>query len=167
VIRWQSGIIRAFITAGVSLAAPHVVRAHDIHTTLATITTTAGGTQVVIRSFADDFSATVARFRGRPAPADSSVSEHDAEAYSRATLRVVNAAGAVVLPTSCGLRRERDVYLLCLRLPQSADIRGWRVQSSMLTELHADQVNIVQVVRDGRRRTVLCTKGSAMQVLVP
>jgi hypothetical protein len=167
VIPANSGIIRAFIIGACTCGAASAARAHDIHTTLASVTTDASGTTITVRSFADDFSASVARSFGRPAPADSSVTERDAFAYAVANLGIVTARGGTVAPVSCGLRRERDLYFICVRIPPAPATGALRIRNTMLTELHADQVNIVQVVQGNRRKTLLFTKGSAAQTLTP
>ena len=48
-----------------TLALPAVVEAHAIHTTLTVLTTSPTGITLNIRAFADDFSASVAKFAGR------------------------------------------------------------------------------------------------------
>ena len=141
------------------------VRAHAIHTTLSVVTSDAAGTTIMIRAFADDFSASVSRFSRQTTPADWAVTERAAAAYAIANFRVRDAAGQALIPAPCGLRREGELYFLCLRVARNDGAEGWRLQNAMLTELHADQVNIVQVTVNGSRRTMLFTKGSAASAL--
>ena len=143
-------------TLGVAMASG--ARAHAIHTTQTEIVADAQGMTIRIRTFADDFSASVARFAGRPVPADSSASETDALRYVRAQFLVTDDRGKALLLEPCGMRKESGLYWLCFRVRSGAPLR---IRNGMLTELHADQVNIVQVVSGATRRTLLFTRSSA------
>ena len=143
------------------LALPTVVEAHAIHTTLTVLTATQTGLNLNIRAFADDFSATVATFAGRKPPADSSAPEPDVVRYVRSHFAVRDAQGRMVTLESCGIRRAAELYWLCFRAALPSGSAGVVVRNQMLTEFHADQVNIVQVDDRGTRRTLLFTKASA------
>ena len=145
---------------GVAVAA-RVAQAHPIHTTLTVITPDANGATFSVRAFADDFSSVVARFVGKTPPKDSSALDVDVTRYVGAHFTVANAAGMPIVLQPCGVRREKELYWICFRvvLPNSA--RGAKIRNQMLTELHSDQVNIVQVENKGARKTMLFTKGSA------
>jgi hypothetical protein len=141
----------------VALAAAPV---HAVHSTYTTIKIEDGDATIRIRTFADDFSASVARFAGREVPRDYSAPAPDVDRYVAAHFRVMSADGTALRLQSCGLGRERDAYRLCFRVSTRASIRALRIRNLMLTELHADQINIVQVEVDGARRTHLFTKDS-------
>ena len=143
------------------LVLPTVVEAHAIHTTLTVLTASPAGLTLNIRVFADDFSATVATFAGRRAPADSSAPAPDVVRYVRAKFAVRDAQGRMVVLESCGIRRAAELYWLCFRAALPSGSAGVVVRNQMLTEYHADQVNIVQVDDRGTRRTLLFTKASA------
>jgi hypothetical protein len=143
----------------------HVAQAHAIHTTLTVLTPTADGITLLVRAFADDFSASVARYAGKPAPADSSAPELDVMRYMRAQLTVQNAAGEPVVLQPCGMRRADGLYWVCFRAVLPSRGRGALLRNRMLTELHVDQVNIVQSNNNGARATMLFTKASAPSVL--
>lgn len=144
----------------IGLAAP-AARAHPIHTTLTVVTTDATGISLNIRAFADDFSATVAKFAGKRAPADSSAPDADVLRYVRAQFAVKDASGRQVELQPCGVRRAAELYWLCFKAVLPSGVGGTLVRNQMLTELHSDQVNIVQVEGKGTRKTLLFTKGSA------
>jgi hypothetical protein len=156
--------LRLTMVAAMLALGPRAAAAHPIHTTLTVIT--AGpdhrGLEINIRAFADDFSASVARFAGRRPPADSSLVPDEATRYVRARLSVTGVDGAPLALEPCGVRRSRELYWLCFRVAAG---RGVRVGNQMLTELHDDQVNIVQLERGGERRSYLFTKGSAASAL--
>ncbi len=140
---------------------PTILHAHAIHTTLTVLTTTPGVLTFNIRSFADDFSASVARHAGRPVPRDSSVRAEDVTRYVRDRFVVRDAAGRPMMLEPCGVRRSGELYWLCFRAALPAGLKNTVMRNQMLTELHTDQVNIVQVNDGGTRRTRLFTRASA------
>lgn len=137
---------------------PERATAHAIHTTLTTVTVDARGMTLSVRAFADDLSASVAAFVGKPAPSDWAVPEADAARYLAGQVRILDATGRALTLRGCGVRRERDVFWLCLRVDGVTDLRVLQAENRILTERHADQVNIVQVDAAGRRKTLLFTK---------
>ena len=157
--------VRVLFGAACTVVMPQVLRAHAIHTTMTVLTTTSSGLTLNIRAFADDFSATVARFAGRRAPADSSAPALDVARYVNAHFTVLDGAGRMVTLESCGIRRANELYWLCFRAVTPRNGTGVRLRNRMLTELHDDQVNIVQVEHRGARRTLLFTKASAAALL--
>jgi hypothetical protein len=143
------------------LATPLAARAHPIHTTLTVVTfdPRSGQFTLSIRAFADDFSAAVARAAGRTAPRDSSLVALEAERYVRERVTV---AGAELVP--CGIERRGESYVLCFRA-SVADPGAATMKNTLLTELHADQVNVVQVAhRDTRRTHVFTAKTAALKL---
>ena len=139
----------------------NVAHAHPIHTTLTKVTSDDHSLTLNIRAFADDFSATVAKFAGRAAPRDSSAPADDVIKYARNFVTVHDAAGKPVQLESCGIRRANELYWLCFKVAVGGNSKGIRLQNQMLTELHADQVNIVQLDGPNAHKTMLFTKGSA------
>ena len=102
---------------------------------------------------------------GHPVPADSSASDADALRYVRAQFRVSDDRGNAVLLESCGMRRESGLFWLCFRATAATPGGRFGIRNSMLTELHSDQVNIVQIVSSGARKTMLFTRNSAPSVV--
>jgi hypothetical protein len=143
-----------------TLALPAVIEAHAIHTTLTVLTASPVGVTLTIRAFADDFSASVAKFNHRTPPTDSSASRADVEHYVRSTFELRDAQGRALQLASCGVQRLADLYWLCFRTALPAGVAGVVVRNQMLTEYHADQVNIIQIDDRGARRTLLFTKTS-------
>ncbi|MEP6778997.1 MAG: DUF6702 family protein [Gemmatimonadaceae bacterium] len=135
--------------------------AHPIHTTLTKVTSDEHSITLNIRAFADDFSTTVAKFAGKAAPRDSSALSDDVIRYARNFVSVKDASGKPVQLESCGIRRANELYWLCFKVNVASNSKGVRLQNQMLTELHADQVNIVQLDGPNTHKTMLFTKGSA------
>lgn len=150
------GWMRALVAAG--LMWPRPVVAHPIHTTLTTVSLGSRGVVLSVRAFADDLSASVAAYAGKPAPVDWSVPESDAARYVDAHLRVLDGAGRALSLRHCGVRRERDVVWLCVTIDGATDVRVLQAENRILMERHADQVNIVQIDAAGARKTLLFTK---------
>lgn len=139
--------------------------AHPIHTTLAELSydPSARLLNVSLRVFADDFAAAVQprRARGLDAmPPDSAMLRYVTERF----FVIVPGAGRMAMRW-CGARREGDVLFLCLRATAQRSPAGARVSNTLLTEVFADQVNIVQASYDGRRRTVLFTPRDGVKSL--
>lgn len=139
--------------------------AHPIHTTLTKVSVAGTSVTFNIRAFADDFSATVAKFAGRNIPRDSSVVADDVMRYARAHILIQAPGGAPLMFESCGVKRANELYWLCFRVVSPNGLRGLQFRNSMLTELHSDQVNIVQTEPPAERRTLLFTRSSPFAVL--
>ena len=141
--------------------------AHPIHTTMTILVSADGGRTITVnvRAFADDFSATVAAFAGKPAPKDSSAVPEDVTRYVRSHFTFADAAGAALVMEPCGVRRANELYWLCYKVSLPAGPHGVKVRNQMLTELHPDQVNIVQLESGSVRKSYLFTKGSAASAL--
>ena len=144
-----------------SASTAQIAFAHPIHTTLTKITSDQHTITLNIRAFADDFSATVAKFAGRAAPRDSSAPPEDVLRYARKFVAVFDGAGKVVELEACGVRRANELYWLCFKVTIAGSAKGAKLQNQMLTELHPDQVNIVQLDGSSVHKTTLFTKGSA------
>lgn len=142
---------------------------HPIHTTVTVIKRDATGhaLNVSVRAFADDFSAAVARFAGRPSPVDSSAPLADVIRYVQAKVEIRDARGTTVPLVSCGMTRVRELYWLCFTVALKDGARSLSVRNQLLTELHADQVNIIQLERGRDRSTLLFTRGSAARPVAP
>ena len=135
--------------------------AHPIHTTYAEVVTDATTVTVTIRAFADDLSAAVARFNGRAASADSSAPAADVQRYADALLQVRDASGRAVALAPCGVKRAGIVTFVCVRFPRQP---GLTATNRLLTDRHADQVNIMRATGG---RTVLFTATTPAQSLLP
>jgi len=157
--------LAAACIAATMLMTPRVASAHAIHTTLTVLTITPGAVTFTVRSFADDFSSSVARHAGHAMPRDSSVRADEATRYVRTQFALHDAGGRALTLEPCGLRREGGLYFVCFRAVLTAGMGGVRVHNRILTELHADQVNIVQVDDHGARRTLLFTRASTPRLI--
>lgn len=147
------------------LSAARPALAHPLHTTLAELTYDPSSRllNVSLRVFAGDFADAVhaRRARGLEAmPPDSAMLRYVTERF----FVVAPGAGRVALRW-CGVRREGDVLFLCLRATAQRSPAGSRMSNTLLNEVFADQVNIVQASYDGRRSTVLFTRRDGVKAL--
>ncbi|WP_373061699.1 DUF6702 family protein [Gemmatimonas sp.] len=161
-----SAVRRAAVLLLCSCSLTSPARAHAIHTTHSTVTADAQGYTLTVRAFADDLSASVARFNGRTPPADSSVRVPELVAYAMARVGIASAAGVQVVLQSCGVKRMQDTYVLCFRVATNPRTATLKLGNQMLVELHSDQVNIVQCDVAGSQRTHLFTRGRAPTIIV-
>lgn len=121
--------------------------AHPIHSTLTELSEdrARGVVRASIRVFADDYERAPARVS--------------------ASFAFVDRSGRTLPATPCGIRRAGEVYLLCLESPASSGLAGLKVRAAMLCELYDDQVNVVQGVVAGARRSLLFTRGDGVKTL--
>ena len=132
--------------------------AHPIHTTMTAVSWRDGQLTLSVRTFADDFSASVATFVGKAPTPDWAVSEADVSRYMASRLQLRDAAGALLPMHLCGVQRTRELYQVCLRFDGVANVRGLQMENRLLIERHDDQVNIMQVDAPGARKTLLFTR---------
>jgi hypothetical protein len=124
--------------------------AHPLHTTLTQIELRGadGSVQLTVRAFSDDLRAALG----------GDVSDSAASRYVRSAVTLADRTGRAVPLAWCGLRRSDGVVWLCLCGTAPA-AGGLRVRVAVLFELYADQINIVQTNREGRRAALLFTRG--------
>lgn len=137
-------------------------RAHPLHTTITELSEdrASGVVRATIRVFADDFGAAVSRARrgGLPAAAGA---QWDATAlgYLATTFGFLDRAGRALPMHTCGTRRTGELLWICVETSSPSGLAALQVRNAMLSELFADQVNVVQVSLNGARRSLLFTKG--------
>jgi hypothetical protein len=161
VARLAAGLSIVGVLAGVRTA-----WSHPIHTTLTEISLDSrdGTMQLTIRSFADDFSAAVAKHARKPRPADYAVPDADIVSYVSSAVFVDDTRGKPAPIVWVGSRRAGDVVWVTFRVPTVRALHGVRVASTLLFELYDDQVNIVQTTAEGRHRSMLFTAGDGKRL---
>jgi len=163
-------LMRALVVAAMSLVAlatsPGSAEGHPLHTTMMDLSydPASRALNVMIRVFADDFSAAVMPSVPRRAeiviPSDTAILRYVTGRFG------VTGPGGHVSMRWCGLRREGKVLFLCLRGTVPGTLAGASLSNGLLTEMFADQVNVVQVSYDGRRRTLLFTPRDGAKALL-
>ncbi len=139
--------------------------AHPLHTTYTELTISGGHTaRAMIRVFADDFTAIVLRAYpvAKRSPRDF---ERAAYTYVARRFALVDSAGTRYSLGWCGLRREANFIWLCVGSDHfSADGRPQLV-NRLLNEVYSDQINVVRVSTNGRRRLLLFARGDGAKPL--
>ncbi len=149
-----------------ALCIPRGAKAHPIHTTLSELATQPDGSLTLrIRTFADDFSAAVARYVKRKAAADYAVPDSDATRYVENVVQIVESDGRPVRLRFVSQRRAGDAVFLELRADTPHRLTGAKVLIVMLFEVHADQVNIVQASYGAVHHTTLFSRGDGAKKL--
>lgn len=139
---------------------------HPLHTTLAVFSVRGDASVAIsIRAFADDFGAAVRLHAGDRSAMSALPSEAAIEAYTRSAMRLTTSAGRAVPLRWCGARHEGDLVWICLEAPARTMAGSLRLRDALLVERFDDQVNIVQVIRDAHRATILFTKSDGAKVL--
>ena len=147
------------------LPAARAAFAHPLHTTLTQLTYDGRSRvlSVLVRVFADDFSAAVlpgARAGSLVIPPDSAMLRYVSGRFA------LHAAGGQPIPLRwCGMRRDGEALFVCLRATAQPSPAGARMRNTLLGEMFADQVNIVQASYGGARRTLLFTTRDGTKTL--
>jgi hypothetical protein len=151
--------VRRHFEVGSVHAAARASARHPLHTSLTRVGITADGViSVRVRTFSDDFSAAVSRATGSRVEADHVVADRAAERYVGASLRLT-IGGTPVALRLISQRRDGDVTWLELRATRKGTLRGALIESRLLMDFHADQVNIVQATYEGRSHTMSFSPG--------
>ncbi len=132
--------------------------AHPLHTTLTELSYgPEGRIELRIRAFVDDFSRVVGRVaRSREQAGLSRIGS--TAAYLAWAVRLRDSDGGVVALRPVGMRREGDVFWICLRGSAPAGIAGGAVRNSLLFDLYDDQVNLLRASYAGRTESLLFTR---------
>jgi len=144
-----------------------VPRAHPMHSTLTEVVQdeARGTLRLTIRVFADDFGLALARASGVAVPPAGPGWETAALRYAATVVGVRDARGGAVALRPCGIRRTSGVLWLCLETTALTSTQGVQLLAGMLCELYDDQVNVVQVVIGGVRRSMLFVHGDGYKSL--
>lgn len=139
--------------------------AHPLHTTLTEMTVDPAKHTVraVVRVFEDDVRAALSKRPGGKV-GTGAVPDVEATAYVLSELTIDDESLRPVALRSCGVKRSGDVLWICVETGP-IDPRTVRVRDSVLCELFADQVNIVQVSGAGVARSILFTRGDGPKTL--
>lgn len=154
---------RRLLPAAIALiavsAAPLI--AHPIHTSLAELVydPSAKEIRISLRVYVDDLTKASASY-SRAASPDSQMI-----AYARAYFGVADRNGKAVALASCGETLVGDLMWLCFRAPARTGPSGFSVAHKVLFDLYSDQINLVQANYNGRKVSLLFTKGDGFKKL--
>ncbi|MFN2603102.1 MAG: DUF6702 family protein [Gemmatimonadaceae bacterium] len=137
--------------------------AHPLHTSLAEIVfdPAAKEIRISIRVFIDDLTkASTAYARGHKSSSQTMFVD-----YARSSFIVADRGGHPLALAPCGTKPVGDLMWLCLHAPAPAGISGLQVTHRVLFDLYADQINIVQASYNGKRISLLFTRGDGLKRL--
>jgi hypothetical protein len=137
------------------------LNAHPLHTSLAEIVydPAAKEIRISIRVFIDDLTkASTAYARAHKSSPQTMVID-----YARASFIVADRGGHPLALASCGSKPVGDLMWLCFRAAAPAGLAGMQVTHRVLFDLYADQINIVQASYNGKRISVLFTRGDGLK----
>ena len=142
-------------------------RAHPIHSTLTELVEDRrhGALRLTIRVFADDFGVALTRASVVAVPTVGPGWEAAAARYAASVVEVRDVRGRSLVLRPCGIRRTSGVLWLCLETALVGSTQGLQLRDAMLCELYDDQVNVVQGVIGGARRSMLFVRGDGYKAL--
>ncbi len=148
------------------VGSPRTAAAHPLHTAVTELRLESDGAlSLRVRTFADDFSAAVARATRTAVLPNHQVSDAAAARYV-ASVVTLQVAGVAVGWRLVAQRRDGDVTWLEFRAERSwPSLRDARFVNRMLMEFHADQVNVLKAQYDGRSFTTLFSRGEGAKAL--
>lgn len=157
------GRVRSLLPIAIALiatsAAPLVT--HPVHTSLAELVydPSAKEIRISLRVYVDDLATASARY-SRNSSADAAM-----VAYARAYFGIADRNGKVVSLASCGEKVVGDLMWLCFRAPARSGPSGFSIAHRVLFDLYSDQINLVQASYNGRKVSLLFTKGDGFKKL--
>lgn len=145
----------AIIALGVTATRAY---SHPLHTTMSELSVAPDGSfEIVLRAFANDFSAAVTGRAGQIAESIATPADSQMARYLGRTIVLSDPAGRRATLTLAGVKRSGDLVWVTLRSTTPV-VPNARLTNTVLFERYEDQVNIVQTSIAGRRRTLLFTR---------
>jgi hypothetical protein len=160
VVAWRAvGVVVALGVTLVLTSAPRI-DAHPLHTTLTEVTVTPSSRAIraTVRLFEDDLAASMKR-AGKP------VENADVVTYVGAGFGMLD-AGRPLPMRGCGVRRQSGVIWACFEATLASGVGEISLRNTLLGETFKDQVNIVQVVLGGAKRSLVFTRGDGAKRLI-
>ena len=141
---------------------PIVFAAHPLHTSLAEIVydPAAKEIRISIRVFIDDLTKASNAYATSHKGVRTPIVD-----YARAAFVVADRGGHPLPLTSCGAKPVGDLMWLCFRAVAPSGIAGFQVAHRVLFDLYSDQINIVQATYNGKKTSLLFTRGEGFKKL--
>ena len=141
---------------------------HDFHTSLTEIHHNAKDRafEISIRVFSDDLETALARANnGQKIRVDAANADPVIERYIRGKFWFAGADKQRRAFTYIGHETEGDAQWIYLEMPFSEQFRGGLLQHSVLTEVFADQTNLVNLRVGGQKKTFVFRQNQPVQAL--
>lgn len=162
----------AFVVAS-GLSLPRVVptaAAHKFHTSFAEADYNAkeASLQITLRTFPDDLETILGKRSGKSVRLDR---KEEAEpllaAYLQESFQLKNAKGETLKLSWVGMDAGVDSAWLYFEAPMPGGFAGAQLRNQFLFDLYEDQINLVNVKQDERRRALTFKNGDNFQPLAP
>jgi hypothetical protein len=156
-----------WLSSSPPLVAPIASGAHPMHSTLTEVVEdrARGTVRATIRVFADDLGVALARATHAAVASSGPAWDSTAVRYAKSVLALRDARGRALALHACGIRRAAGVVWLCLETDRLSSTESWQLRNSILCELYDDQVNVVQGIFGGERRSLLFVRGDGFKPL--
>jgi hypothetical protein len=147
-----------------------VASAHKFHTSFAEADYNAkeASVQITLRTFPDDLEAVLGKRSGKAVRLDrKQESEPLLIAYLQESFQLKNAKGEIVKLSWVGMDAGVDSAWLYFEAPLPGGFAGAQLRNEFLFDLYEDQINLVNVKQDERKRALTFKNGDKFQPLAP
>jgi hypothetical protein len=159
------------VACGLSLARVlPVASAHKFHTSFAEADYNAqeASLQITLRTFPDDLEAVLGKRRGKAVRLDQKKeTEPLLIAYLQESFQLKNAKGETLKLSWVGIDAGVDSAWLYFEAPMPAGFAGTQLRNEFLFDLYEDQINLVNVKQDDKKRALTFKNGDTFQTLAP
>ncbi len=142
---------------------------HDFHTSLAEISYNAASKsfEVSLRVFTDDLELALAEANQIKGLRIEKGKKYDdlIEKYLKAHFYLLNPKNQKEPMTFYGKELEADVTWLYFEISLKKSLKGYHLHNAILTELFADQMNMVNVFYLKAKKTYICTRAQSRHLL--
>lgn len=147
-----------------------VASAHKFHTsfTEAEYNAKEASLQITLRTFPDDLELVLGKRSGKSVRLDrKQETEPLLIAYLQETFQLKNAKGETLKLSWVGMEAGVDSAWLYFEASMPEGFAGAQLRNGFLFDLYDDQVNLVNVKQDERKRALTFKNGDAFQTLTP
>jgi hypothetical protein len=160
----------ALVVAAALALSPSSAAAHKFHTsfTEAHYNAKEGSLEITLRTFPDDLENILGRRRGKAVRLDrKKEAEPLLAAYLQETFQLKNARGEAVKLSWVGMDAGVDSAWLYFEARMPEGTAGVQLRNQFMFDLYDDQINIVNVKQDGKKRAITFKNGDGFQPLAP
>jgi hypothetical protein len=147
-----------------------VAAAHKFHTsfTEAEYNAKEASLQITLRTFPDDLENILTKRNGKSVRLDrKQETEPLLIAYLQETFQLKNAKGEPVKLSWVGMDAGVDSAWLYFEAPMPEGFAGAQLRNGFLFDLYDDQINLVNIKQDERKRALTFKNGDSFQPLAP
>jgi hypothetical protein len=172
-MKFSGYILSLALVVGFGLAFTRVVpvaAAHKFHTsfTEAEYNAKEASLQITLRTFPDDLEIVLGKRSGKSVRLDrKQETEPILIAYLQETFQLKTAKGETIKLSWVGMDAGVDSAWLYFEAPMPEGFAGAQLRNGFLFDLYDDQVNLVNVKQNNRKRALTFKNGDTFQPLAP